>query len=1136
MFDLRSTITGASTFGSGTTGCTAGQTLTWTAATDNLACTTIAINDGQITNTVSRAANTFLASPNGSTGAATYRAIASEDLPSGVVTAGTYKSVTVDTYGRVVAGSSPTTLAGQGITDAVVNGGQAGAVAMGPSDANALTLNTGGSPRMTIAAGGNVGIGGTSPGAKLDIGAAGSVLGTMRLEGNTSGYVQIQPAAAAGSWTMTLPATAGTSGYVLSTDGSGVTSWVAQSAGGAGTVTSVTSANADIGIATTTTTPVLTLNSGTGASQIVKLDSSAKLPAVDGSALTSLDPTHLSAAVAINKGGTGQSTKTAGFDALSPLTTKGDLISTDGTNNVRLPAGTNGYVLQADSTQSSGLKWAAAAAGTVTSVTAGTGLNVGGVAGASVTSTGTLNVDAGTGASQIVQLTAAAKYPAVDGSLITNLNAGNISSGTLPVNLGGTAATSFAANAVVVSNGTGSALQALNCTSGQVITFDVSGYAVCGSASATGWVQGGNSFGAAATIGTNDAYSLAFKTNNAAQMTILSTGKVGIGTATPAYNLTISGTTYSTSMIAEQAGLRINSGSAGYGALNLHSPVGGAGRVAFASGSAGWAWDTYLVRTNANELTLSSDASTGAASLIVRGSASLAATSGSVGIGTTSPTARLDIAGNVSNAASVSGKYLNVQTGTATDSTTAASGTATSNNFNTFSASTLAATNTSVVTTDSATVRVTGAPIKGTNNTVTNAVALDVGSTAVGAQTNSYGLRVAAQTGATTNYAGVFTGGYVGIGTSTPVQALEVSGGNIKVSGSVTSGSTEMVVEQTGDTLGTTRLRLRNRNGANGAIFENAAVDLVDFGFQPSTGATSISNFRLEHRTANMANSSNTAGEFQFINTGSGSGVPWFSSGPNFSSFKTGKVGIGTTAPTALLDVNQTTAGSAALQSENAGAVFWKVLNPAGGATNTFNAANSVMYVGMDTGTSRSINAAGTINASGADFAEWIEWNGEKPQMGSVVRYRGSYVVVSSPFTAAFVGNDTKDPEHSVLVAFAGQLPVLVRGIVHEGDLIVAGDDGIAVAISKNASTLKDAYRAVGTAWASSNDVGIKRVHVAVGIGLAGGLRDVASLNARTDAIENENAQIKFENQKLKKESAELKVRLDKIEKMLNAK
>jgi len=39
-------------------------------------------------------------------------------LASGVVTIGTYKSVTVDTYGRVTAGTNPTTLSGYGITDA----------------------------------------------------------------------------------------------------------------------------------------------------------------------------------------------------------------------------------------------------------------------------------------------------------------------------------------------------------------------------------------------------------------------------------------------------------------------------------------------------------------------------------------------------------------------------------------------------------------------------------------------------------------------------------------------------------------------------------------------------------------------------------------------------------------------------------------------------------------------------------------------------------------------------------------------------------------------------------------------------------------------------------------------------------
>jgi phage-related tail fiber protein len=40
------------------------------------------------------------------------------DLASGIATAGTYKSLTVDTYGRVTGGTNPTTLAGYGIVDA----------------------------------------------------------------------------------------------------------------------------------------------------------------------------------------------------------------------------------------------------------------------------------------------------------------------------------------------------------------------------------------------------------------------------------------------------------------------------------------------------------------------------------------------------------------------------------------------------------------------------------------------------------------------------------------------------------------------------------------------------------------------------------------------------------------------------------------------------------------------------------------------------------------------------------------------------------------------------------------------------------------------------------------------------------
>lgn len=60
----------------------------------------------------------------------------------------------------------------------------------------------------------------------------------------------------------------------------------------------------------------------------------------------------------IAQGGTGQTTKTPAFDALSPLTTKGDLISHDGSNNGRMGVGGNGQTLVVDSSQTFGHKWA----------------------------------------------------------------------------------------------------------------------------------------------------------------------------------------------------------------------------------------------------------------------------------------------------------------------------------------------------------------------------------------------------------------------------------------------------------------------------------------------------------------------------------------------------------------------------------------------------------------------------------------------------------------------------------------------------------------------------------------------------------------------------------------------------------
>jgi|GEM_PF-2061502 len=74
---------------------------------------------------------------------------------------------------------------------------------------------------------------------------------------------------------------------------------------------------------------------------------------VDESGLT-LD--NLGGTLSVSKGGTGQTTVLLAFANLSPLTTKGDVLVYS-TLNTRLPVGTNGQVLSANSAQASGLEW-----------------------------------------------------------------------------------------------------------------------------------------------------------------------------------------------------------------------------------------------------------------------------------------------------------------------------------------------------------------------------------------------------------------------------------------------------------------------------------------------------------------------------------------------------------------------------------------------------------------------------------------------------------------------------------------------------------------------------------------------------------------------------------------------------------
>ena len=107
---------------------------------------------------------------------------------------------------------------------------------------------------------------------------------------------------------------------------------------------------------------------------------------------------NVTGTVAIANGGTGQTTAGAAFDALSPITTTGDLIIGTGVNTAsRLAIGANGYLLTSNGTTAS---WVAAPASGVTTFSAGTtGLTPSSATSGAVTLAGTLAVaNGGTGA------------------------------------------------------------------------------------------------------------------------------------------------------------------------------------------------------------------------------------------------------------------------------------------------------------------------------------------------------------------------------------------------------------------------------------------------------------------------------------------------------------------------------------------------------------------------------------------------------------------------------------------------------------------------------------------------------------------------------------------------------------------
>ena len=137
------------------------------------------------------------------------------------------------------------------------------------------------------------------------------------------------------------------------------------------------------------------------------------------------------------------------------------------------------------------------------------------------------------------------------------------------------------------------------------------------------------------------------------------------------------------------------------------------------------------------------------------------------------------------------------------------------------------------------------------------------------------------------------------------------------------------------------------------------------------------------------------------------------------------------------------------------------------------------------------------LTSYAADFAEFLPRANpdEKMEPGDIVGIvqgkisrdlRGAHhvqVISTSPVVS---GNMPQpDQEHLYeQVAFIGQAPVKVKGVVKAGDYIVASgnNDGIGIAIAPDQMTPENFKMAVGQAWESSAETGVKLVNAAVGL------------------------------------------------------
>ena len=219
-----------------------------------------------------------------------------------------------------------------------------------------------------------------------------------------------------------------------------------------------------------------------------------------------------------------------------------------------------------------------------------------------------------------------------------------------------------------------------------------------------------------------------------------------------------------------------------------------------------------------------------------------------------------------------------------------------------------------------------------------------------------------------------------------------------------------------------------------------------------------------------------------------------------------GNLGIGTSSPSAVLDVEKAVGAEGEIycimRNNNGTQVNSLVVNSV--STSSYNAAVAALWVGRASANGRSLNAGGTINASGADYAEYMTKAGDftiakgdvvgidaNGKLTNVFADAVTFVVKSTD--PSYVGGDTwgtaeslglaklnddatqaeKDTFNAALeaarqrvdrIAFSGQVPVNVTGATAGQYIIPFNDNGAikGVAVNESDLTMSQYIKSVG--------------------------------------------------------------------------